>query len=124
MEKTKSKNLCAKTRDIDHPYEIYRAQSVDGEAWEWRVLKKYQAPQNEKMNPYARWLVAVKSPCTFGSWEYGDEYVENVQKYSYRVVCEQCTLAYASRVVTKNDRSFDFCDDCYNPDNGLPKQYD
>ena len=69
------KNLCGKTRKVDNPYEIW--QSADG-TWEWRVLKKYQAPDNEKGNPYARWFCAVKSPMTYGDWEYGDVYVQDV----------------------------------------------
>lgn len=66
-------NPCGKTRKIDNPYEIYK--SVDG-MWEWRVLKKYQEDDNK---PNARWFVAVKSPFTFGDWEYGDEYAKNVK---------------------------------------------
>jgi hypothetical protein len=42
------------------------------------VLKKYQAPDKEKANPYARWLVAVKSPHTFGGFEMGDTYARDV----------------------------------------------
>ncbi len=63
-----AKNERGKTRKIDNPYAIYR--SHDG-TWEWRVLKAYQADDSK---PYARWLCAVKSPFTFGSYEYGDEY--------------------------------------------------
>ncbi len=59
-----SKNLCGKTRKVDDPYEIW----VSGD-WEWRVLKKYQTPEKESENPYARWHCAVKSPMTYGSWK-------------------------------------------------------
>jgi len=69
------KNECGKTRPVDQPYEVYR--SDDG--WEWRVLKKYQSPEKEAENPYARWYCAVKSPFTHGSWEYGDTYVREVR---------------------------------------------
>lgn len=74
-----SKNLCAKTRKVDEPYEVYKG--VDGgplDGWEWRVLKKYQTPENEAKNEYARWFCAVRSPMTYGSWEYGDTYVKDV----------------------------------------------
>ena len=68
-----AKNLAGKTRPVDKPYEIWEASD-----WEWRVLKKYQAPEAEAKNPYARWFVAAKSPFTFGSWEYGDTYVTDI----------------------------------------------
>jgi hypothetical protein len=70
------KNLCAKTRPIDKPYAVYTSCLLP--EWEWRVLKKYQAPEAEAKNPYARWYCAVKSPMTYGSWEYGDTYVKDI----------------------------------------------
>lgn len=73
------KNECGKTRPVENPYEIWTAPG-----WEWRVLKKYQAPDKEIKNVYARWLCAVKSPHTFGSWEYGDAYVKEVTDYATR----------------------------------------
>ena len=69
------KNLCAKTRPLDNPYEVW--VSHDG-TWEWRILKKWQSPSKEANNPYARWFCAVKSPMTFGGWDYGDTYVKDV----------------------------------------------
>ncbi len=69
------KNKCGKTRDINNPYEIW--QSFNGQ-WEWRVLKKYQSPEKERLNPYARWYCGVKSPFTFGSFEYGDTYIKDI----------------------------------------------
>jgi hypothetical protein len=70
------KNTMGKTRKVDNPYEIYRSDYLPN--WEWRVLKKYQNPENEKNNPYARWFCAVKSPMTYGDWEYGDVYVKDI----------------------------------------------
>jgi hypothetical protein len=70
------KNLCGKTRKVDNPYETYRSYILPN--WEWRVLKKYQSPENEKKNPYTRWFCAVKSPYTYGSWEYGDTYIKDI----------------------------------------------
>lgn len=58
------KNLCNKTRPLEKPDEIW--QTSDG-SWEWRVLKKWQNPENEEKNPYARWFCAVKSPMTYDS---------------------------------------------------------
>jgi hypothetical protein len=70
------KNTMGKTRKVDNPYEIYRSDYLPN--WEWRVLKKYQSPEKEKENPYARWFCAVKSPMTYGDWEYGDTYVKDI----------------------------------------------
>ena len=67
------KNKCAKTRDVNDPYEIWKSGD-----WEWRVLKKYQRPDKAADNPHARWFVAAKSPYTHGSWEYGDTYVSDI----------------------------------------------
>ena len=75
MTKTKEKNLCGKTRSVDDPYEIYKAGD-----WEWRVLKKYRAPSQEAKDPYARWLCAVKSPFTYGTFEYGDTYIRDIME--------------------------------------------
>jgi len=66
-------NTMGKTRDVNDPYEIYRAGG-----WEWRVLKKYQSPENEAKNQYARWFCAVKSPYTFSGYDMGDTYISDV----------------------------------------------
>jgi hypothetical protein len=68
-----SKNLHGKTREVSNPYLII----TEGD-WEWRVLKRYQSPDAERANPYARWFVAVKSPMTYGSWEMGDSYISQI----------------------------------------------
>jgi hypothetical protein len=74
------KNLCGKTRPVEKPYEIWSNGS-----WEWRVLKKYQAPDKEAANPYARWFCAVKSPYTFGSFDLGDTYALDVKKNATKI---------------------------------------
>lgn len=74
------KNECAKTRKVDDPYEIWR--SADG-TWEWRCLKKWQVDDNK---PFARWMCAVKSPFTYGDWEYGDTYVVEIKQQATRVM--------------------------------------
>lgn len=71
------KNTQAKTRPLDDPYEIWVAGN-----WEWRVLKKWQADDNKQ---YARWYCAVKSPMTYGSYEYGDVYVAEIKQYAVRI---------------------------------------
>lgn len=71
------KNTMAKTRPLEDPYEVW----IRGD-WEWRVLKKWQADDNKQ---YARWYCAVKSPYTYGSYEYGDVYVSEVKELAVRV---------------------------------------
>jgi hypothetical protein len=78
----KFKNHMGKTRPVDKPYMVWKNES----GWEWRVLKAYQAPENEHGNQYARWYCAVKSPFTFGFWEYGDTYVKDIINQAVCVV--------------------------------------
>jgi|TARA_R100001244_G_scaffold67742_2_gene55518 hypothetical protein len=70
-----SKNECGKTRKLDEPYEVW----VGPAGFEWRVLKKYQNPEREAENSYARWFCAVKSNFTYGEYEYGDTYVADIK---------------------------------------------
>tara|TARA_R110000824_G_scaffold72274_3_gene184438 strand:+ start:107 stop:409 length:303 start_codon:yes stop_codon:yes gene_type:complete len=68
-------NPFGKCRDLEKPYAVY----VDRyEQFETRVLKTYEHYEKEQNNPNARWFVAVRSPYTFGSWEYGDSLSRNV----------------------------------------------
>lgn len=67
---------CNKERPVDRPYEIWRSR--DG-TWEWRVLKKWQ---KDDFKPYARWLCAVSSPMTYGSYDIGDVYVAEIKRYA------------------------------------------
>ena len=76
-------NPCGKTRPVESPYEIWT--SPDG-SWEHRVLKKWQTDDNQ---PAARWFVAVKSPLTFGSWEYGSFYVKDVKSSNVRTYVDR-----------------------------------
>ena len=69
------KNECNKERPLNNPYHIYRSHLLPD--WEWRVLRKWQADNNK---PFARWFCAVKSPMTYGEWEYGDVYVQEILK--------------------------------------------
>ena len=69
------KNLCGKTVTRENAYEVW--QSPDG-SWTWYVLKKYQNPEKEAENPYARWFCEVVTPmCPWG--ELGDVYVSSVK---------------------------------------------
>lgn len=82
MTKEKEKNKCGKMRKIEEPYEIWTNNS----GWEWRVLKKYQTPSKEAENPYARWMCAVKSPFTYGGYDYGDTYVKDVTQHAKMIM--------------------------------------
>lgn len=68
----KNKNLFLKQRTVDKPYEIW----TNSAGFEWRVLKKWQTDDDK---PYARWFCAVKSPYTFGGYDYGDVYVKEIK---------------------------------------------
>ena len=72
-------NNFAKTRDIENPYATYRVDNPNnGMYFEWRVLKAWQTRESEKKKPYGRWFCAVKSPMTYGSWERGDVYANEI----------------------------------------------
>lgn len=71
------KNECAKTRNLDNPYEIWENQRA---GWKWLVLKKWQVDDDK---PYARWFCKVSSPmCPEG--ELGDVYVSEIKQYAIR----------------------------------------
>jgi hypothetical protein len=73
------KNECGKTVKPENAYEVWQANG-----WEWRVLKKYQAPEKEAANPYARWFCLVTSPlCPDG--EMGDVYVREIKGTAHLV---------------------------------------
>ena len=76
------KNECSKRRTADNPYEVWKSR--DG-SWTWKVLKKYQAPDKEASNPFARWFCAVSSPYTHGMEELGDVYVSEVKSQATKV---------------------------------------
>lgn len=65
-------------RNVNEPYEVWRSTGTELGDIEWRVLKKYQTPEKEAENPYARWLVAAKSDATFGSYDIGDTYIRDI----------------------------------------------
>jgi len=74
------KNPCAKTRPESNPYEIWSNNS----GWSWKVLKKYQSPEHEQANPYARWFCLVISPyCPNG--ELGDVYISDIKKDARKI---------------------------------------
>jgi hypothetical protein len=74
-------NPCAKRVTPEEAYEVY--QSPDG-MLTYFVLKKYQSPEKEAKNLYARWHCFVKHPGT-STGDYGDVYVSTVKQGTYRV---------------------------------------
>ena len=72
-------NTQGKTVTRDRAYEVWRAGN-----WTWYVLKKYQSPENEAKNPYARWFCDVVTPiCPDG--EMGDVYVREIKSSAVRI---------------------------------------
>ena len=64
----------------EDPYAIYK----NNYGWEWRVLKTYQHPDNEKSNEYARWFVSATSPEMHdGGYEMGDNYSNEILENAY-----------------------------------------
>jgi len=76
------KNLQAKTVTRDKAYEVWRSR--DG-SWTWYVLKKYQTPEKEAQNPYARWFCNVTSPFVDPAGETGDVYVKDIKSNARRI---------------------------------------
>jgi hypothetical protein len=72
-----AKNLCAKTRPPNDPYEIW--ETAQG-TWKWYVLKKWQADDDK---PYARWFCMVYSPYV-PDGEMGDVYVADIKAQATR----------------------------------------
>lgn len=76
-------NPFAKSRPADRPYAIYRAGDMV-----WHVCKTYKKPENESKDAHARWFVWAKSGGTFGSFEGGDTYASEVERYGTLVAAE------------------------------------
>lgn len=94
------KNLCNKERKVDNPYEIWMNAFMPG--WEWRVLKKWQADDNK---PNARYFCAVKSPMTYGEWEYGDTYVTDIKHKGAYKLSDKDMKTYLNRLKTQEKAS-------------------
>ena len=69
-------NPCGRVVTRESAYEVW--QSAD-RSWTYFVLRKYQAPEREATNPYARWLCNVVSPATSKGGDTGDIYVSEVK---------------------------------------------
>jgi len=65
----------------EQAYEVWQVQNHPeyGGCWTWYVLKKYQSPEKEAINPSARWFCYVTSPYV-PSGEYGDTYIATIKE--------------------------------------------
>jgi hypothetical protein len=80
-----NKNLCGKTRKMERPYEVWTGDAGDLGTITYLVLKKYQSPEDEAGNQFARWFVAAKSDATYGTFEMGDSYIHEIKMVARRV---------------------------------------
>ena len=88
-------NPFAKTRPTNSPYAIYRAGDMV-----WHVIKTYKQPSSEAKDPYARWFVWAKSPMTYGDFEGGDTYRQEVMRYGTLVAADALwQAAYNTRLL-------------------------
>jgi len=74
-----AKNLLGKSRPAQDPYAIFEGYGPLGDT-EMRLIKAYQVPANEAKNQYAKWMVAVKTDMTHGSYDMGDSYIREATK--------------------------------------------
>ena len=72
----RQKNLLGKSRNLQKPYAIWKGQGPFGNT-EMCLIKTYQVPANEAKNQYAKWMIAVKSDMTYGSYDMGDSYIRD-----------------------------------------------
>ncbi len=79
-----------KTATIDAPHATFKGWGAFGES-EYRILKTYKKPESEAKDPYARWMVAVKTEATFGSFDIGDTYISDVIRDTRRMEMTQAT---------------------------------
>jgi hypothetical protein len=77
------KNPCGRTVKPEQAYEVWQVANhpLYGGQWTWYVLKKYQSPEKEAANPWARWFCYVTSPYSpRGDW--GDTYISTIKEAS------------------------------------------
>lgn len=79
------KSELSKRIDEHRPIEVW--ETPDG-SWKWEVYKKYQKPDKESKNPYARWFCKVKSPFV-PHGELGDVYVREIKSHARQVFKEK-----------------------------------
>ena len=64
-----------KTVEMENPHATFTNPRA---GWTWKVLKVYCSAKSDKANEYARWMLAVQSPHTFGGYDMGDTYIKDV----------------------------------------------
>jgi hypothetical protein len=60
---------------LKQPIEVWENKDA---GWKWEVYKKYQKPENEVKNPYARWFCKVYSQFV-PEGEFGDVYINEIK---------------------------------------------
>ena len=85
---------CAKTVKPGQSYEVWQVEDHPDYAgtWTWYVLKKYQSPEREALNSYARWFCYVTSPYS-PHGDYGDTYIAAIRETgAKKLECNPLTL--------------------------------
>ena len=67
-----------KTAEMGNPHATFTNPRA---GWVWKVLKVYRSAKSDKGDEYARWLLAVRSPNTFGGYDIGDTYIKDVLSF-------------------------------------------
>ena len=82
-----AQNPCSKTVKPENAYEVWQVENHPeyGGTWTWYVLKKYQTPEREAANPYARWHCMVTSPNTSARGDWGDVYVTDITSIAHKL---------------------------------------
>lgn len=80
-----------KTADLETAHATYTAGSFT-----WKILK-VNAPAKSPWAQYSTWLVAAKSDMTFGSYEYGDTYTQDVLQFGTLVEATDEFKAYLEK---------------------------
>lgn len=86
-----------KTTTQDAPHATFVNERI---GWTWKVLKVYAMAKSDKKNPYARWMVAVSSPNTFGGVDMGDNYIREIINNARLVECTDEFRAYFDEVTS------------------------
>lgn len=82
-----------KTAALEAPHATFKGMGAFGPT-EYRILKTYKTPKSEAKDPYARWMVAVKTPATYDTFDIGDTYVADLVRETSRMTMTQATDAW------------------------------
>jgi hypothetical protein len=67
---------------LHKPLEVWEEVSS---GWRWEVYRKYQKPEKEATNPYARWNVITFSPIVPEGEGPADCYVSTIKRKGVRI---------------------------------------